>query len=135
MKVTEILKATNGTLISGDIDDEIKGFCQDSRQVQAGDMYIPLIGENNDGHKFIEGAFKAGAKAILTSQKGNYPEDKIVIEVEDTLHALQQMAAYIRDHNDFKVVAITGSVGKTSTKDLIASVVSKKYRVLKTIGN
>ena len=135
MKVTEILKATNGTLISGDIDDEIKGFCQDSRQVQAGDMYIPLIGENNDGHKFIEGAFKAGAKAILTSQKGNYPEDKIVIEVEDTLLALQQMAAYIRDHNDFKVVAITGSVGKTSTKDLIASVVSKKYRVLKTIGN
>lgn len=134
MKVYEIIEATKGTLLSGDLDFDIKGFNQDSRKIKPNDMYIPIIGERLDGHAFIQSAFDNGACAILTSQKCEY-KDKIVIYVEDTVIALQQMAHYIRLHRNVKVVGITGSVGKTSTKDMVYSVVSKKYKTLKTLGN
>lgn len=134
MKVYEIIEATKGTLLSGDLDFDIKGFNQDSRKIKPNDMYIPIIGERLDGHMFIQSAFDNGACAILTSQKCEY-KDKIVIYVEDTIIALQQMARYVRLHRKVKVVGITGSVGKTSTKDMVYSVVSKKYKTLKTLGN
>lgn len=135
MRVKEILEATNGKLISGNSDVDIQSFTQDTRKIQKGDMYIPLIGEVFDGHDFIQDAFDKGASAIITSRDDLYPDDKIVIRVEDTLKALQDMAYYLRTHRPLKVVAITGSVGKTSTKDMIASVVETKYKTLKTIGN
>ena len=134
MKVYEIVEATNGILQSGDINQDITGFIQDSRSVKKGDMYIPIIGERLNGHDFIQSAFDNGASAIITSADVSYP-DKIVIKVKDTTVALQQMAAYLREHRNVKVVGITGSVGKTSTKDMVYSVVGKKYRTLKTLGN
>lgn len=135
MKVKDILAATNGKLLQGDINADIRSFNQDTRKIQSGDMYIPLVGEVFDGHAFIEKAFENGAGSIITAKEGDYPSDKIVILVADTLKALQDMAHYHRMHQNVKVVAITGSVGKTSTKDMIASVIETKYKTLKTLGN
>lgn len=134
MLIREIIEATGGTLLSGNINDDIHGFTQDTRQIHEGDMYIPLVGEKNDGHQFIKQAFEAGASSVITSQPIDYP-DKNVILVKDTLQALTDMAAYLRKHRAVKVVGITGSVGKTSTKDMIYAVVSMQYKTLKTLGN
>ncbi len=134
MLVKEILEATNGKLLSGNINDDIKGFTQDSRQVKEGDMYIPLMGENADGHNYIRHAFINGASATLTMHEINYPSKNVIL-VDDTLKALGDMARYLRSHRNVKVVGITGSVGKTSTKDMIYSVVKEKYKTLKTLGN
>ncbi|MEG0685153.1 MAG: UDP-N-acetylmuramoyl-tripeptide--D-alanyl-D-alanine ligase [Coprobacillus sp.] len=134
MLIKEIIEATNGRLLSGNQEEDIQVFTQDTRQIHGGEMYIPLVGENNDGHDYIEQAFLKGASSIITSKPVEYP-DKNVILVEDTLIALGMMAAYLREHRHVKVVGITGSVGKTSTKDMIYSVVSTKYKTLKTLGN
>ena len=134
MLIKEIIEATQGQLLSGNLNDDVKGFTQDTRKINEGDMYIPLIGEKADGHDYIEQAFFKGASSIITSQPVDYP-DKNVILVKDTLQAMSDMAAYLREHRPVKVVAITGSVGKTSTKDMIYSVVSTKYKTLKTLGN
>lgn len=134
MLVREIIEATQGKLLSGHLDDDIQGFTQDTRKINKDDMYIPLIGENADGHDYIEQAFEKGASAIITQREVDYP-NKNVILVDDTFIALGQMAKYVRTHHHVKVVGITGSVGKTSTKDMIYSVVSMKYKTLKTLGN
>lgn len=134
MKVYEIVGATRGILVSGNKDDEINFFSQDSRQMTNGGMYIPLKGERFDGHNFIESAFQTGAQAIISEKDVNY-EDKIVIKVKDTHQALKDMASYLRNHCPVKVVGVTGSVGKTSTRDMVYSVVKQKYKTLKTEGN
>ena len=134
MKIKEIVTATNGILLNGDENFEVVGFSQDSRNIKAGMMYIPIIGERFDGHDFIDSAFENGASAIITD-RDVYKSDKIIIKVKDTLIALQDMARYLRKHRDVKVVGITGSVGKTSTRDMVYSVVKQGYRVLKTEGN
>lgn len=133
MKVAEIVIATKGRLLSGSGDLEISGFTQDSRKVRPGMMYIPLKGENHDGHDFIDSAWDNGAEAIISQKE--IISDKAVVLVPDTLKALQDMAAYWRQKKAVKVIAVTGSVGKTSSRDLIYSVVKEKYRTLKTEGN
>lgn len=134
MKVYEIVEATQGILVSGNRDDEINFFSQDSRQMTNGGMYIPLKGERFDGHDFIESAFQTGAQAIISEKDVSY-EDKIVIKVKDTYQALKDMASYLKSHRPVKVVGVTGSVGKTSTRDMVYSVVKQKYKTLKTEGN
>lgn len=76
MLIREIIEATGGTLLSGNINDDIHGFTQDTRQIHEGDMYIPLVGEKNDGHQFIKQAFEAGASSVITSQPIDYPDKK-----------------------------------------------------------
>ena len=110
MLVKEIIEATNGKLLSGNLNEDIKGFTQDTRKIQKGDMYIPIIGERVDGHDYIEQAFEGGASAIITAKEVCY-DDKIVILVKDTFQALTDMATYLRAHRQVKVVGITGSVG------------------------
>lgn len=134
MLIKEIIEATNGQLLSGSLEYDVKGFTQDTRKIVEGDMYIPIIGENNDGHDYIEQAFSLGASSIITDREVSYV-GKNVILVEDTFKALGDMATYLRHHRQVKVVGITGSVGKTSTKDMIYAVVSTKYKTLKTLGN
>ena len=121
-------------VVSGNKEDDICFFSQDSRQMKNGGMYIPLKGERFDGHDFIESAFQTGATAIITAKDVSYP-DKIVIKVEDTYQALKDMAIYLRSHRPVKVVGGTGSVRKTSTRDMVYSVVKQKYKTLKTEGN
>jgi len=136
MQVKEIVKVVHGELLQGSEETKITSFSNDTRTLEKGALYIPIIGEVFDGHTFINNAYEKGAIATFSSnRKNNYPQDLIVIYVEDTLKALQDLAHYKRINQQVKVVGITGSVGKTSTKDMIASVVSTKYKTLKTIGN
>lgn len=134
MRVSEIIEATGGKLICGNSNQEIIGFSQDSRKVSTGMMYIPIIGERFDGHDFIKNAFENGASAVISNRDIDDSEH-IIIKVKDTLKALQDMAHYLRRHRNVKVVGITGSVGKTSTRDMIYSVVKQQYKSLKTEGN
>lgn len=134
MKIKEILKIINGKLICGDEDLDIQNFEKDTRIIQKGDMYVAIKGEKFDGNDFYKDAINKGAVACLMSKE---PDEKIgsIVLVENTVKAIQQIAAYKRSQVDIPVVAVTGSVGKTSTKDIVAAVMSQKYKVLKTQGN
>jgi len=135
LKCSEIIKAVNGVLLSGDLNTTISNICTDSRKIQKGDLFIPLIGEKFDGHEFVLSALDAGADACLTQKLMAPVYNKVVIKVEDTLKALGKIAAYYRQKFQIPVVAVTGSVGKTSTKEMIYSVLSQKFNVLKTKAN
>ena len=117
-------------------DIMITGVCIDTRKIIKGNLFIPFIGENADGHRFVEQAIEMGAAAALW-QKGvpNPPMHLPVIIVESTLIALQELARSYRDELDIKVVGITGSNGKTTTKDMVANLLSLQYKVQKTEGN
>ena len=134
MKIKEILKITNGKLICGDEDLDIQNFEKDKKKKKKGDMYVAIKGEKFDGNDFYKDAINKGAVAYLMSKE---PDEKIgsIVLVENTVKAIQQIAAYKRSQVDIPVVAVTGSVGKTSTKDIVAAVMSQKYKVLKTQGN
>ena len=113
---------------------EVLGVVIDSRQVESGYLFVAIPGEKVDGHKFIPDVFAKGAAAVLSEQQLEDPAGPYIL-VESTTKALRDLAEYYRKSLDIKVVGITGSVGKTSTKEMIASVLSEKYRVLKTEGN
>ena len=141
MKIEEIVKVINGNLIIGNKEIEVENFSKDTRTIQKDDIYIGIKGQNFDGSSFWKQALDAGAKAVIISKQNITEEDKIIykdkviIEVEDTLNALYEIAKYKRSKYNIPVIAITGSVGKTSTKDIVASVVSQKFKTLKTEGN
>ena len=141
LTVEDILKVTKGKLIIGNEKLECENFSRDTRSIQKGDTYIAIKGEKFDGNIFWKDALKNGADCVIVQDIEFYNEDlkdldnKTIIKVEDTMQALYEIASYKREINNIPVVAITGSVGKTSTKDMIASVVSQKYKTLKTIGN
>ena len=137
MKLRDILKFCNGTLIGDfDLNTEINKFSIDSREIDENTFFIPLKGEKADGHDYIKGAFEKGAIGTFTSRDIESIPGKIIIKVEDTLEALQNFAKNFRiQNNEIPLVAITGSVGKTTTKDMVYSVLSKKYNTLKTKGN
>ena len=141
MKVKEILKVTKGKMLFGNEELEVENFSKDTRTIQKGDIYIGIKGEKFDGSNFWNQALDAGATAVIISniqiskeEKEKY-KDKTIIQVEDTFEALYEIAKYKRSLYNIPVIAVTGSVGKTSTKDIIASVVSQKYKALKTEGN
>ena len=135
--VRELLAATDGKLL-GDVslDTTISGVETDSRAVHDGDLFVAIRGENIDGHQFITGALEGGALGCLTAvpPKEAVP-GKFYVLVEDTVQALGQVARAYKAKFPIPVIGITGSVGKTTTKDMIASVLSQKFRVLKTEGN
>lgn len=113
---------------------EIQGAVTDSRQVEEGYLFIPIKGERVDGHDFIPSVFEKGALAVLSEKPlPDCPGPYIL--VESSLQALKDIAAYYRSQLTIPIVGITGSVGKTSTKEMIASVLSTRYKVLKTAGN
>ena len=113
---------------------EIEGAVIDSRLVQPGFLFIPVKGEKVDGHRFIPDVFEKGALAVLSEYRLEDPAGPYIL-VENTLEAMKQLAENYRKSLDIKVVGITGSVGKTSTKEMIAAVLAQRYRVLKTEGN
>lgn len=136
LTVGEIAEAL-GSLNNTDkwTDTTITGVEFDTRKMIAGSLFVPLIGEN-DGHQFAESALEKGAKAALWSRPvAEAPEGLPVIQVEDTLLALQQLAKYYLKKVNPKVIGITGSNGKTTTKDMTEAVMSSRYRVYKTQGN
>ena len=145
LKIKDILKCTNGKLIIGDTEKECKNYSKDTRTIKKGDTYIGIKGEKFDGSSFWKEALNNGAETVIINNiKLNEIEEykkqnKNIIQVEDTIKAIGEMASYKmkiqKEKYNLKVVGVTGSVGKTSTKDIIANVLSKKYKVLKTEGN
>ncbi len=129
-----ILKTNLITLSSSVADDSVVGITTDSRNIKPGEIFIALIGENFDGHNFVETASTKGAIAVIISQSQiNLDIPQFV--VRDTLKAYQQIAQWWRDLFDIPVIGITGSVGKTSTKELVSAVLSTQGKVLKTEAN
>lgn len=136
MTLENIEKACGGRYIGTEAakKTEVLGVVIDSRQVESGYLFVAIPGEKVDGHKFIPDVFAKGAAAVLSEQQLEDPAGPYIL-VESTTKALRDLAEYYRKSLDIKVVGITGSVGKTSTKEMIASVLSEKYKVLKTEGN
>lgn len=136
MTLLNISKACNGKLFSFDTTDDraVKGVVIDSRLIKKDFLFIASKGERVDGHDYIEAAIKQGAMAVVCERP---PKDTTIpyIIVEDSLLALKDIATWYRMQLDIPVVGITGSVGKTSTKEFVSSVLSMKYKVLKTEGN
>ena len=135
MTVAEIAKAVGGKLLCGDGNTEVSYVCIDSRDAHEGALFVPIIGERVDAHKFIGQVFEQGAAAVFTSRGEIVDNTKPHILVEQTEKALGQLAVYYKSRFQIPVVGITGSVGKTSTKEMIAAALSTKYDVLKTAGN
>ena len=141
LSIKNILDVTNRKLITGKEDNICKYYSKDTRTIKMGDCYIGIKGENFDGNLFWEKALENGASTVIvqnvdfTSENKEKWADKNIIKVKDTLEALYNIARYKRSLYDIPVIAITGSVGKTSTKDIVANVVAKKYKTLKTEGN
>lgn len=135
--VRDIVKLCGGRIINGNEELILGNFCTDSRKINKGDVYLAIMGDNFDGNDFYVDAIKNGASCCILSKDvdcGNY-KDCTIILVDDTLKCVQELAKYKRSLYDIPVIAITGSAGKTSTKDIIYSVVSRKYKTHKTMGN
>ena len=134
--VKELLAAVQGELRQRGESESIPGVNTDSRAVKAGELFVPLVGERFDGHDYIGKALAAGAAGCLYARE---PEallpGKLYIRVPDTLLALKSLAAWYRARFRLPVIQVTGSVGKTTTKEMIAAVLGAKFRTLKTEGN
>lgn len=139
LNLQEIVKATKGALLKEAYVKEIKAVSTDTRKIEEGTMFIALKGENFNGNNYVLDAFNKGAKiAIVDEVKcdlNELKEDVALIKVQNTGRALMDLAKFYREKLGLKVVGITGSAGKTSTKDLVAAVLSDKYKVFKTKGN
>lgn len=136
ISVENMVLATGGKLISGSGDAFIEGASIDSRKVEKGDLFAAIRGENTDGHKYLKQAAEKGAACLLISDDSfEMPDDVAVILVEDTVKGLQDIARAYRMSLDMKVIGVTGSVGKTSTSDMVKAVCSVRYRTQKTKGN
>ena len=139
LNLQEIVKATKGALLKEAYVKEIKAVSTDTRKIEEGTMFIALKGENFNGNNYVLEAFNKGAKiAIVDEVKcdlNELKEDVALIKVQNARRALMDLAKFYREKLGLKVVGITGSAGKTSTKDLVAAVLSDKYKVFKTKGN
>ncbi len=125
-----------GHLLAGDPKSTATTICTDTRKLKPGDLFLALRGDKFDGHTFVKAVAEDGAiGAIVDNAAAGFPENFAIIKVPDTLTALQQIAANYRQSLQLKVVAITGSNGKTSTKDFTAAVLAERFRVVKTQGN
>lgn len=137
IRICDIVSAVRGVLRKGDPNAEVTSVSTNSQEIEPGALFVPIIGERVDAHRFIPMALEAGAEACFTQQE---PEglkylDGAVIQVQDTQKALQDFAAWYRNRFSIPVIGVTGSVGKSSTKEMIAAALSQGKRVHKTAGN
>src|SRR6058998_629400 len=137
LTLSQIAQFAGGSLSASEARVVIKKVRTDSRTLKPGELFVALRGENFDGHDVIESAAKAGAAGAIVESTCNrkISNNFALIQTEDTLQAYQQLAANYRKSLALKVVAITGSNGKTSTKDFTAAVLARRFRVTKTEGN
>src|SRR5881275_3647986 len=137
LPISQIAKLGGASLSSGDGSVLIDKLSTDSRTLKPGELFVALRGENFDGHNFVESAAQSGAAGAIVESNwnGKIPKKFALIRAKDTLQAYQELAANYRKSLTLNVVAITGSNGKTSTKDFTAAVLARKFRVTKTEGN
>lgn len=140
LTIKEIVRAADGVLIRGNEENYITGVKHDSRECGEGDMFVAIKGNNNDGHNYIPQVTEAGCRTILVSHEDGWP-DKVadeninIIKVDDTVYALGELAKYYLSTLDVLKVAVTGSVGKTSVRDMIYYVLSEKYTCGRNMKN
>lgn len=138
LTLQQIVAFSGGHLLRGDANCSVSAISTDTRGVLPGELFVALRGPSFDGHDHLHAAAEAGAVgAVVSSQsgRGSLPSTFALLEVDDTLAAYQRIAASYRRSLPLKVVGITGSNGKTSTKDLTAAVLARRFQVLKTEGN
>lgn len=144
IQIEQVRQATGAQILTAGIQKEVEAVMIDSREKAENALFVPIVGEKTDGHKYMEGAIENGAKAVFMKMDSAYRKDILklceekkvtVLAVEDTVAALQQLARWYRSRFKIPVIGITGSVGKTTTKEMIAAALETKKRVLKTIGN
>ena len=140
LTVKQIVDICDGKLYCGDENIICKTYNKDTRIINEGDVYIGIKGENFDGNTLYKEAFSKGASVCILEEYSffedkEYTYDKPIILVKNAKLALKKIASYIRNNSDALFIGVTGSVGKTSTRDMIYSVVSKHYKSLKTEGN
>lgn len=134
-KVSEVLKATAGKLLNGSEDTAVNGIAIDSRVIKPGDAFIAIKGDKFDGHQFIDDAIRKGASCIICGpETADQRPETAVVWVGDTTKALGDLARFHRQRFDIPVITVTGSNGKTTTKEMIAHVLCNKFNVLKNIG-
>ena len=132
--VNEIIQATGGKVLCGG-QHAVSGFSIDSRRTGKGELFIALRGARFDGHDFVPDALRNGLGAIVSIPPADPGRDRTIIFVKNTLRALQDIARYRRSRRGIPVVGVTGTNGKTTTKELVAAILSQKHGVLKTTGN
>ncbi|MEM9481945.1 MAG: UDP-N-acetylmuramoyl-tripeptide--D-alanyl-D-alanine ligase [Verrucomicrobiota bacterium] len=136
MSLASVADFAGGSILQGDLGWMVENVSTDTRTVGTGELFFALSGENFDGHRFVAEAAKRGAGAVVVdSEVTGVPDTCGIIKVFDTLSALQTMARRYREYLEPKVVGITGSNGKTSTKDMVAAVLETKFSVNATVGN
>lgn len=141
LTIEKILKAVKGQLIRGSPQHRVKGVSTDSRVIKAGELFIALTGERFDGHQFINDTLERGASALMVKRGFQLQDfslskkDIPLIQVEDTLKALGDLACFWMQQNRATVVAITGSNGKTTTREMVATILERSYQVLKPEHN
>jgi UDP-N-acetylmuramoyl-tripeptide--D-alanyl-D-alanine ligase len=141
-KAKDCLGIVGGKLLRGSESKVFRGVSINSRTIEEEELFVCIQGEKFDGHNFLGEAIKKGAAGIILSNPSRLSEDMIsegsssfVIQSENTLQALQELASYQRTRFPFQVVAVTGTNGKSTTKEMIASIIETKYKTLKTQGN
>ncbi|MFA5259716.1 MAG: UDP-N-acetylmuramoyl-tripeptide--D-alanyl-D-alanine ligase [Candidatus Omnitrophota bacterium] len=136
--IRDILQATGGVLQHGNDDKDVKEISIDSRTLRPGALFVAIKGKNFDGHQFVNQAFQKGARGVVISEPVTLERTSprtAVIKVRDTVEALGQIARFTREQTRIPVIAITGSAGKTSTKNLLAEVLRSRYQVLVNQGS
>ncbi|HEX3044051.1 MAG TPA: UDP-N-acetylmuramoyl-tripeptide--D-alanyl-D-alanine ligase [Bacillota bacterium] len=134
-KIHQLITATGGVLLQGNPENSVSGITTDSRQIKPGELFLALRGEKFDGHDFIDTAIRNGATAIISAEAINLPEPIAVIQTPDTLDAYGAIARFHRERFPIPVIGITGSNGKTTTKDLTAAVLFQKFTTVRTEAN
>ncbi len=132
--VRDIVEATHGTLLCGDENTVLEDICINSQEIKEGDLFVPIIGERVNAHRFIEAALEVGA-ATLTSEHFAITAEKPYIKVNDTVQALQDISRYVRERLNIPFVAVTGSVGKTTTRNMIATAMRSSLHTFETQKN
>ena len=132
--VDEIIEATGGKLLTEN-SRTFSGVSIDSRAISDGELFFAIEGEKFDGHDFLDSALEKCDGAVVHSSAESLPRGKVIIQVDDTLRSLQDLAHFLRMKRDVPVVAVTGSNGKTTTKEMIYEILSKRYKTLRTMGN
>ncbi len=144
----EVLAATGGTVLRGTTGCRIRRICTDSRRVRKGDLFVALKGARFDGHQFIEEVVTCGSRGVILealphnvkvgktiSARRSTLSEPLVVKVKDSLRAYQDLATFHRKRFDIPVIAVTGSNGKTTTKEMVAKMLSQRWRLRKTPGN
>lgn len=145
----DVLAATGGTLLKGKIDCRIRRLWTDSRTIRKGDLFVALKGDRFDGHRFVADVLQRGARGVVieattrqakgwqTNSESRAPtqSEPFVVKVKDSLRAYQDLATFHRKRFDIPVIAVTGSNGKTTTKEMVAKALSQRWRLMQTAGN